>query len=143
MGMKIILTEEQAANLMERIHLVEANLACTYTNYEKLAGYLNGKESRKIGNNTFIEKLNDFEIGVKYHRTHIIKIDLTDVITVNTNGWETNTTKDRLNQFLGCRNVGIFQKKGIWYIAGQNETLPYVDGMQVYPNGHVASPVKK
>ena len=143
MGIKLILTEQQVVNLMTKIHLNEAYLACTYTDFNDLVDFLKGKESRKIGNNTFVERISDFEIGVRYHRTMIVKMDPTGVLTISTGGWETVTTKDRLNQFLRCRGVSIFQKKGNWYINGTNETLPYQDGMQVLSDGHVSAPVKR
>ena len=142
MGKKIILTEEQVMNLIGKIHLNEAKLACRYTDFNDLVEYLGGKSSKKIGHNTFVEQIDEFTIGIKYHRTYIVKMDPTGVLTVSTGGWETSTTKERLNQFLGCRNVRIFQKKGEWYIVGTNETLPYQDGMLVLSDGHVSAPVK-
>ena len=35
---------------------------------------------------------------------------------ISNGGWSSNTTKERLN---GLPNVSIFQKKGIWYLNGQ------------------------
>jgi hypothetical protein len=35
--------------------------------------------------------------------------------TISTGGWMTNTTKERLN---GLSNVSIVQKKGVWYLNG-------------------------
>jgi hypothetical protein len=45
------------------------------------------------------------------------------------------TTKDRLNQFLNCRGYYIFQKKGVWYIKGNDETVEYQDGMRITSDG--------
>jgi hypothetical protein len=139
--MKIILTEDQVARVINNSNILlnEAKMACVYTTYESLTNYLDSKVSKKIGNNTWVERINPFEIGIKLHSTYILIFDPTDVITVNTNGWESNTTKDRLNQFLGCRGVYIRQKKGTWYIHGSNGVYPYLDGTQVYSDGHVSN----
>lgn len=145
MGKKIVLTEQQVYKLLESMEMDEmgrAKLACTYANFHQVSDYLRGKSSRKIGYETYIEKLSNFEVGIKYHRTHIVKMDVTDVMTISSGGWDTPTTKDRLNQFLSCRGVHIYQKKFEWFIVGTNDTLPFVDGMQVFPNGHVAAPAK-
>ena len=145
MGKKIVLTEQQVYKLLESMEMDEmgrAKLACSYSSYHQVADFLRGKKSRKIGYETYIEQLSPFEVGIKYHNTHIVKMDVTDVMTITSGGWDTPTTKDRLNQFLSCRGVHIYQKKFQWYIVGTNDTMTYVDGMQVFPNGHVAMPAK-
>jgi hypothetical protein len=79
---------------------------------------------------------------VKYWETDIITIDISNIVKLNTNNWKTNTTKDRLNQFLRCRGIGIFQRKNEWYIQSKEAgTLPYVDGMSIHPDGHISSPL--
>lgn len=37
-------------------------------------------------------------------------------LTITNCGWQTNTTKERLN---GIPNVSIYQKKGHWYLNGK------------------------
>ena len=56
---------------------------------------------------------------------------------LKTNGWWTPTTKDRLNQFLGCRNVIIYQQKGNWLIRGLNGLFQFDDGIMVTSDGDV------
>ena len=143
MGKKIILTEQQLIDLVEKVHLTEAKMSCTVATYEGLSNFLGTKQVKKLGHNTTVERLGEFEVGIKYHSTFIIRIDATDFITLNTGGWETSTTKERLNQFLRCRNVYIQQKKGDWIIHGPNDTLPYVNGMQILPTGQITAPVKR
>ena len=58
-------------------------------------------------------------------------------------GWETNTTKSRLNAILTTfyRGVGIFQKNYQWFISDSRETNNvsstrwFYNGMIVYNNG--------
>ena len=56
-------------------------------------------------------------------------------------GWESNTTKSRLNALLTTfyRGVGIFQKNWNWFIEDSRDnksfTQSFYDGMIVYNNG--------
>lgn len=150
MGIKIVLTEDQAARLQAKvgtklpINEFKVNLTCSYLDFDTLDSELGSKDKQKIGNNTFLHRIDDFTLGVKYHNTDIIRIDISNIVKLNTNGWETNTTKDRLNQFLRCRGMGIFQRKNVWYIQSKEAgTVPYVDGMSIHPDGHISSPVSR
>lgn len=143
MGIKIVLTESQAEKLQAKVGKLpinEAKLACRYLDYESLDNMLGEKNVRKIGYETIIHRLGDFEIGIKYHNTDIIKIDLTNIVTLNTGGWETRTTKDRLNQFLDCRGLYIYQKRNVWYIVNNGEHIEYKDHMKIHPDGHLSYP---
>jgi len=66
-------------------------------------------------NNTTVEKNANY-ILLKLHGNVIARKGLHDGKTEITNaGWQTNTTKERLN---GLPNVSIVQKKGLWYLNG-------------------------
>ncbi len=151
MGIKIVLTESQLNRLENNVGKSEVkemrvNLECTYMNYNSLRQFLDLKPSRKLGHNTIVHMVRVLDspeqdqVAVKYHGTNIIKIDPENVVTLNTGGWETNTTKDRLNQFLSCRDAYIFQKNHVWYIKNRHETIEYKDGMQILPDGHFYVP---
>lgn len=71
------------------------------------------KENFKLGNtkvkvlpNVTVLSLFDNEIAYLYN-------DPKDTLSITNAGWETNTTKDRLN---GLRGVNIHQSKGVWYL---------------------------
>jgi len=83
--------------------------------FERFDSQLQGrcKNSRKIGNNTYLERRGD-KIAVRLHNTDIITIERGDTITVSSGGWQTVTTKARLNEFLPI-GFGIGQDKGLWY----------------------------
>lgn len=57
------------------------------------------------------------EHGRLWYRKNCIAYfdDDTDDLYINSCGWMTNTTKDRLNKIP---NVHIQQKQGIWYLNG-------------------------
>jgi hypothetical protein len=148
MGIKVILTESQMHKIDEQMsqemqEFGGANLSCTNLNYSALDEYLGNKEAKKIGFETYIERIDDYEIAIKHYRTNIMLVDVTNIITINTKGWRSKTTKDRLNQFLHCRGVQITQKKGEWYLHGSNGDFPYKDGVEVHTDGYVIFPGEK
>lgn len=56
------------------------------------------------------------EIQVKLHGHKIARIFPGDRIILSSCGWETKTTKSRLNSILHHYNLGgIFQKDYVWY----------------------------
>lgn len=99
-----------------------------------------GVESEKsilIANNT-----------VEYHQTgkRVIRLHQTDIITfhknhiiLNSGGWKTITTKDRLNRFQSLCN--IYQGKGIWYAKTKTgmESVFY-DGIKILNTGRIIKP---
>jgi hypothetical protein len=147
MGMKIILTESQYDMLEGRVGRLplkegKVNLACTYTDYESLDEELGSKSMKKIGYETVIRRIDDFKIGIRYHNTDIIIVEPTNIIYLNNGGWDTPTTKDRLNQFLRCLGVHIYQKNYEWFISGENGTFPYQNGIEIHPGGYMVLPRK-
>ncbi len=49
-------------------------------------------------------------------------------------GWQSNTTKSRLNALLqahGCDGEYIFQKNFEWFINYQGSTIPFFSGMRL------------
>jgi hypothetical protein len=85
------------------------------------------RKSRKVGNNTYAEILPDGSVGIMLHGTTVVRIHPDNSATLNTNGWYTSTTKDRINQYSPVR---VYQCKGEWYL-NNDENTPYVDGMTV------------
>ena len=69
---------------------------------------------------------------VVLHRTAIAVYDHnTSALKLNTGGWQTVTTKSRLNAILqeviGCASV--FQKNFEWFLNYNNQTVDFFDGM--------------
>ena len=83
------------------------------------------KNSRKVGNNTYAEILYDGSVGIMLHGTCVVKIHPNNLATLNTGGWYTPTTKDRINQYSPVR---VYQQKGEWYLS---DGTPFEDGMTV------------
>ena len=69
---------------------------------------------------------------VVYHKTAVVKFN-DDIITLNSGGWETPTTKDRMNATAYENNLPyrIYQKDYIWYVTLDNKCYPFKDGMKL------------
>lgn len=68
---------------------------------------------------------------VKYHDTVVIKFKGGNVV-LNSGGWQTATTKGRINQAFNQYNLpfSLYQKAGEWYVQKENETpVEFFDGI--------------
>lgn len=100
------------------------------TTYQELDKQLHDKrykppqpmKRRKVANNTWLERHGE-EIGVVFHSTTILVFRPNGTVTMRNGGWDTVTTKYRLNTFLG-KNLSVVSMHGRWMIeARQTEKL--------------------
>ena len=96
--------------------------------------YTNNKVSLSRKGNTKVEN-DDHYLIVTLYNTNVLVIDKKNAtIKLNSGGWRTVTTKQRINQasedyFCGFR---VFQKNFDWYVTLANgDTVPFVDGMKL------------
>ena len=84
------------------------------------------------GSNTTVRAYND-SIDVYLHGHCIAWLDvINNVWTLSSCGWETVTTKSRLNALMSEFGLGgIFQKNYQWFHARDGKTVPFVDGVKV------------
>ena len=84
------------------------------------------------GSNTTVRAYND-SIDVYLHGHCIAWLDvINDVWTLSSCGWETVSTKSRLNAIMHEFGLGgIFQKNYQWFHARDGKTVPFVDGVKV------------
>ena len=68
--------------------------------------------------------------SVVYHSTAVVQFD-DDKIILNSGGWETVTTKTRMNQASNEYGLGfdVYQVDFTWYVAYKGETIPFKDGI--------------
>lgn len=92
----------------------------------------NKQAGKPIANNTRIIDNNDF-ISIKLHDTDVIRFYSGGGIVLNSGGWRTKTTKERINTYTNAR---ISQKNNLWYMS--DGTLFY-DGVIVDDTGKVIS----
>ena len=69
---------------------------------------------------------------VVYHSTAVVKFNEFEII-LNSNGWETKTTKDRMNQTAQEYNLNysVYQKDYIWYVNYGNKIYQFQDKIQL------------
>ena len=94
----------------------------TIRNYVQAAAYLGSKWHRPLhGRSTSLERLNDSTIAVKYHYTNVVEYSSNGLITIRTNGYETVTTKRKINEYAPVR---IWQHNYVWYANGERFSSP-------------------
>lgn len=84
---------------------------------------LRGKDRVKICNNTYLIILEKHIsgcaklIGLLYHKIYVVEFDVSG-LTLNTGGWSTVTTKDRINIGLAMAKIPlrIYQEQNVWKV---------------------------
>lgn len=87
-----------------------------------------------------------FEDGmthVKYHSTDVVSFDASRII-LRSGGWQTVTTKRRINQANNqfALGVQVYQKRFYWYVVTKAGTFGFVDGMVIDRNNGFPQPAK-
>ena len=76
------------------------------------------------------------DIDVFLHGNHIASLDTaTHKLTIKDGGWQSVTTKSRLNAILDefVPSMGVFQKNWDWFVSDRltGQVVPFVSGMTV------------
>ncbi len=116
------------------------NLSARYAphlySYADAASLLGNRAERTIGYNTYLER-DRWESGtihVRLHATNIVTFyKHTDSVRVNTGGWETVTTRERMNRYLP-EGFRVFNEKRVMYMGLPSGTRePFQDGYLCIP----------
>lgn len=103
----------------------------TYTSAEATLG---NRASRKLANNTYLERRDDDSIAIRLHATDVVTFQ-PGTVTLNSGGWRTVTTKERLNRVLP-----VWSKAGTWYVGGNgDEPIVYDDGITFTDDGDLVT----
>jgi len=97
--------------------------------YEELDNQLQGRNfnSRKVGNNTYLIRHENI-IALRLHNTDVVTAYPDGRMMLNSGGWMTPTTKNRMNSII--YPYYIYQQDYSWYIRDNSgEVFPYFDGM--------------
>ena len=76
------------------------------------------------------------DVAVFLHGNHIASLDTaSNQLTIKDGGWQSVTTKSRLNALLDefAPSMGIFQKDWVWYLSDRlsGSVVPFISGMTV------------
>ena len=91
-----------------------AKLKHTPKSYAEAAEVLGNRTSRKLGNNTWLERDRLDVLVVRLHGTYIVHFHKDGAVILHTGGYRTVTTKDRINQFIKGR---VYQKNYAWFFT--------------------------
>lgn len=106
--------------------------------YDGLTERSKGRDRRKLENNTYLERRPGGAWAVRLHATDILTVQPNGTVQANTGGWESVTTKARLNEYLPG-GWGIGQTKGVWYWYYSSERIaPFTSGDKLIltPSGY-------
>lgn len=98
----------------------------------------------KVANNTFMEIEDNGDVRFRLHSTDVVIRHPDGSCTLNSGGWRTVTTKERLNRYAPCR---VYQEKFSWFVVGKlaeggfdwDHPYPFEDGMRVSAYGYPIS----
>lgn len=104
----------------------------TYTEAKNILDSKRGDKNRKkIGNNTYLIRYSDY-IAIVLHYTEVLRFYPDNQIVLDSGGWQTYTTKNRINTYLPSPYY-LLQKKSKWFIDdGKEGLLPFKDNMSLY-----------
>lgn len=96
--------------------------------YGDLERHLQGgrnKNRRPLQNNTYAVRRGENCIAVQLHSTDILTFYRDGRVSFNTGGWETVTTKDRINTYApgGWR---VYSERGHWYLFSADALYAFV-----------------
>lgn len=72
---------------------------------------------KKLQNNTYLEQRGE-DFAVQLHSTDVVTIHADGTFTLRTGGWDTVTTKDRINNYGPAR---VWSERGTWAIHSAND----------------------
>lgn len=109
----------------------------TYKELDELMGDRDRLCLKRTRAQVWAERNEDL-IKIRLHETYIVIYYPDDVIELDSGGWRTQLTKNRMNDLLP-RPWRIASKNGVWYVGrnGWNvtEAAVFDDGILLYPDG--------
>jgi len=111
--------------------------------FEEATAKLSPRESRKVGNNTYLKRRSENSIAVMLHATDVVTFT-PEYAELNTGGWYTVTTKDRINGYIPSP-ARVSSDRGRWYVYvggwGKENRQPFFDGIRISYDGRVLNPM--
>jgi hypothetical protein len=109
------------------------------SSYSEAVKMLGDRPERTIGNNTQLRRQSDGSIALTLHWTDVCRYWSNGDIGLRANGYQTTTTKDRINKALAGRGR-VYAQDFAWYYAPAfdwDHPVPFVDGMVICADGSV------
>jgi hypothetical protein len=103
--------------------------------FQQLAEILGTKQNRPYGKNTRMIRLCPDRITIRFHQTDVVTFHSDGRVVLNSGGFKTPTTKDRISTHSG---INLSQKDGEWSFARGGTTHHFADGVTLRPDGSVS-----
>lgn len=88
------------------------------------------RKGKTVAHKTKLFTEEDGSYIVQYHATEVFKYDAkAKTYTLNSGGWKTKTTKERINQYLAPGFIS--QKNFEWTVHFNGDSIPFEDGMVI------------
>lgn len=135
-----------------------AKLKSTIASYADAAAFMAAHRDRrtdtaKLAHNTVVRVVEGNKIGedgyaIRLHSTDIVTFYKDGTVKLDSGGYQTVTTKARMNEILHPMGITVEQKGGTWYvreIGSATRTIKYFDGMifQHHPDAVNRNPPAK
>ena len=106
------------------------------TKVDSLRGLQGVKSAKKVDNSTFEVTYKDGCRAIRLHTTDVVTFRPDGSFFINTGGWLTRTTKDRINKYCSGK-INVWQVAYEWYVANGKTEFPihYHDYMLFDING--------
>lgn len=92
-----------------------------------LRAFVGARWSRRLAHNTYVEQLPHADLAIRLHATRILTFHSDGSFTVNSGGYRTVTTKQRLNALLPA-GYRVYSLRYVWHISTPEGTFPFCDG---------------
>ncbi|MBD3268473.1 hypothetical protein GF373_17535 [bacterium] len=110
----------------------------TYKEVEQFIEDGRDEYGRPVPNRTAtrIEQRDETTIALKYHETDVVTYHADGSYTLDANGWQTKTTKRRINEFSP---FNIIWREKVWFVSGPGikDYVPFTSPMKIDPNARV------
>lgn len=103
-----------------------------FTLMQSLSSDVDRNTVRLVANNTLRYLYPDESIGYSLHGTEVVRLYKNGTVLLNSGGYRTVTTKDRINTFLPS-GIRLSQDRCQWFISRDGERVSFFDGMKIHP----------
>ena len=105
--------------------------------YFRMERELNGRPRHNVrGVASYVERVNDHVIQMWYHWTPVVTVDSeTGAVELKANGYETLTTKERMNRYLNITRWSVMQHNYYWFVVSPDgDVYDFYDRIQIFPD---------
>ena len=89
------------------------------------------RDRRKVAHNTYAHRVAD-GVAIRLHATDVVTFTDAGTVRLDSGGWRTKTTRDRLHRYAPAARV--HQSDGVIWVTTNAGPFPFVDGFEYRPD---------